>query len=437
MSRGGLGRNDLCFCGSGRKYKKCCYPRTFPDFSKPNAGIPDPYQERSAVRRAISRMESQPLQGERVTINTVDVGRTRLICAPVPPDGDGAALAGTLAPPTAEQVEAKYEAIRKSNPEGVTEVVVTYTYPEPFGFAEARMVFDADECFRRADGRSVDVLDLFRGMQVRMADGGIGTIRGNPERRYETPVPPLPDRNGLWTSRVIGQVKHTGYEVIEFRWAGQTITGTPEHLIWSADRKGWVRASELRPGELVRVAGNLVAPVEWVGPRRSDRIEVYGIEVEYFHNYFVGTGDNAMLVHNGPDCLVKPLDAATAETLREDVLSRIVRGDAKGRAFGTPRNQRTPTLAEFNPRIAEVRAGDLAETVVGRKHGIFPEQAGRVAELSNEELIRFRVEDPMSATQVKDGLSLTGGHHRTNEIIQRVQAGKLDPNTIIRILVHD
>ncbi|MCI0455480.1 MAG: hypothetical protein L0Z62_00705 [Gemmataceae bacterium] len=184
------------------------------------------------------------------------------------------------------------------------------------------------------------------------------------------------------------------------------------------------------------MAGNVVAPVE--GARRvTGRIEVFGIEVEYFHNYFVGSDDNAMLVHNGPPCVVRPMEAEAAGRLPENVLYRIVRGDARGRPFGTPRNQRAPTLEEFNPRIGEVRAGDLAETIVGRRHGIFPEQAQRVGQLSNEELILFRVEDPISATQAQNGLSLTGGHHRTNEIIQRVQAGQLDPNTTMRVLLHD
>jgi hypothetical protein len=36
--------------------------------------------------------------------------------------------------------------------------------------------------------------------------------------------------------------------------------------------------------------------------------------VEYFHNYFVGTGANAMLVHNGPLCLVKPVPGVPGET---------------------------------------------------------------------------------------------------------------------------
>jgi hypothetical protein len=343
MSRGGLGRNDPRFCGSGKKYKKCCYPRTLPDFSKPNAGLPDAFEEREAIYRAMSRQEAHPPRNENVTIDSVDVGRTRLLCAPLAPYGDGAALPGTLAPPTPLQVEAKYNEIREGNPDGVTEVAVTYTYPEMFGFAEARMVFDADEHFRLVDGRVVSVLDLFRGMHVWMADGTIGTIKGDPERRSEIPVPPLPDDNGLWTSRVVGQVKHTADEIVEFRWGGQMVRVTPGHAVWSASRRGWVGAHELYRGEMIRVAGNVVAPVE--GARRvTGRIEVFGIEVEYFHNYFVGSGDNAMLVHNGPQCVVKPMEAEAAGQLPENVLFRIVRGGAKGRSFGTPRNPRGPNF---------------------------------------------------------------------------------------------
>ncbi len=133
----------------------------------------------------------------------------------------------------------------------------------------------------------------------------------------------------------------------------------------------------------------------------------------------------------------KPMDADPAGQFPEDVLFRITRGDAKGRTFGTPRNPRTPTVEEFNPRLVEVRAGDLADLIVARRHGILPEQAQRVAQLSHKDLIRFRINDPISATQVQNGLSLTGGHHRTTEIIHRVQASQLAPDTIIRILLHD
>jgi hypothetical protein len=216
------------------------------------------------------------------------------------------------------QIETKYQEIRDGNPEGATEVVVEYTYPDMFGFAEVRAVFDADDSFQLVGGRPISVLDLFRGMQVRMSRERIGTIRGNPHRRYNIPVAPLPDKDGLWSSRVIGLVKHTAHEVVEFRWAGQMVRVTPGHVVWSADRRGWVGAHELLPGELIRVAGNVVAPVEGVR-RVAGLIEVFGIEVEYFHNYFVGTGDNAMLVHNGPEKVARPVVTSnmTAEELRE------------------------------------------------------------------------------------------------------------------------
>ena len=88
-------------------------------------------------------------------------------------------------------------------------------------------------------------------------------------------------------------------------------------------------------------------------------------------------------------------------------------------------------------RIVEIVASELSRLIVSRKHGIFPDQARQIGQLSNEDLIRFRLEDPISATQREGGLSLTGGHHRTNEIIQRVQGGQMDPATIVKVLIHD
>lgn len=74
------------------------------------------------------------------------------------------------------------------------------------------------------------------------------------------------------------------------------------------------------------------------------------------------------------------MDAEEAGQLPQNVLFRIVRGDAKGRAFGTPRNPHVPTIEEFNPRIVEVRAGELAQAIVDRRHGIYLEQANRSIE---------------------------------------------------------
>jgi hypothetical protein len=73
-------------------------------------------------------------------------------------------------------------------------------------------------------------------------------------------------------------------------------------------------ACELMPREMVRVAGNVIAAVESIGSRRTQRVEVFGIEVEYFHNYFVGTGANALLVHNGPAKIVRPVTVLNGST---------------------------------------------------------------------------------------------------------------------------
>ncbi len=319
------GQFESCKCGSGKKYRRCCYPRVFPDFTKRNGGI-EPHLERAAEDRAFARMQALFDHGlpSNQTIDTIEVGTGRLDCAALPPTGPGENVAGTLGPPTARQVEAKYDTIRDSNPDGVTEVVVTYTYPEMFGHAEARMVFDADEHFRLEDGSVVSVLKLSAGMRLRMADGGIGTIVEHPERRYEYPLPPMQYRSGKWSSRVIGRVKHTTHEIAEFRWAGQEVQVTPAHLVWSADRGAWVRAHELRNGELIRVSGNTAAPVEGYRLLRLGLVEVFGIEVEYFHNYFVGTGPNALLVHNGPDYIGKPATAdVEAGKVIEDAASAV------------------------------------------------------------------------------------------------------------------
>jgi hypothetical protein len=131
------------------------------------------------------------------------------------------------------------------------------------------------------------------------------------------------------------------------------------------------------------------------------------------------------------------MDIDLANELPENVLYRIVRGDTKGRPFGTPRNPAVPSIGEFNPRYVDVAAVDVPTLIVGRRHGIFPEQAEIIAQFSNEELVTFRLDDPISAIQVYNGFSLTGGHHRINEIIHRVQLSHIDPNTLIRILVHD
>jgi hypothetical protein len=94
-------------------------------------------------------------------------------------------------------------------------------------------------------------------------------------------------------------------------------------------------------------------------------------------------------------------------------------------------------LAEFNPRVAEIQAGHFEKMIVARRHGSLPELAAQIEQMSNDDLVLFRLDDPISAVETQNGLSLTGGHHRTSEIVRRVQAERLDRSVIVRVLIHD
>lgn len=117
----------------------------------------------------------------------------------------------------------------------------------------------------------------------------------------------------------------------------------------------------------------------------------------------------------------------------ESVLYRIVKTDKKGRTYGGGRrgSPHEPTLEDFNPKLETVTAEDLVNFIP--KHGINDMQLTQIAELSNEDLIKFRGDDPISA----NGLDVTGGHHRMHEILRRVKAGTISPDTPIKIMFHD
>lgn len=389
MAERKLGRNDRCPCGSGRKFKNCCLN------SRP-FGMS---MERYSVR------QPQEVYGEmRPTPKPQPNGTHRSIMPKV-------------------------------------RVGVEYTFEEPFGKADVSYSFSAGRTIVLEDGNVTWAEFLKPGMRMKLEDGGVGTVTKVSPPEIVLPPSDKEYEGGLKEKRILGTIKRTGFVVMDLIVGGLTITTTPGHPFYSVTRRAFIPAGELAPNELLRNDRGGVVPVQAIGQPRYGLVELYNLEVEDFHTFFVGrTPGNAVMVHNGLEgicSVVKPLGADEAAQLNEGVLYRIVRGDAKGRAFGTPRNPRPPTIEEFNPRIGEMRADQLAGRITGRKHGIFPEQAERVRQLSNEELLRFRVDDPMSGHATNGGFSITGGHHRMNEIIRRVQAGELPADTPVRILFHD
>ena len=229
---------------------------------------------------------------------------------------------------------------------------------------------------------------------------------------------------------------------------------TASHRIYSETRQAWVAAGQLVNGELLRTVNGIA---ELVSSETLPGIHrVFNIEVEVDHCYFVGEGQ--VLSHNTyPNApvqlefgFVDDLGPAPGRGTRglsqqvrngeielpDSVLYRSNATDAKGRPYGSPSNPNPAPLSVFNPRVYQTSVGNIK--INSTLHPTNTRQGGPISKLSNEELIRFRPEDPISSRGLPNGgLDVTGGHHRLAEILRRIQVGTLSPDTSIQLLLHD
>ncbi len=273
MERPGVGRNDPCPCGSGKKYKKCCLAR--------GGGVSAP-----TIRAASSGPALVTRQAPPPRFASAPPPESRYD-GPEPPD-----------PATAEVLP--------------VEIGIEYTYPEPFGVAEVTRVLPAGRIYQLADGRDIVNDDLQPGMQVVLHDGSVGTLSAV-RRFYDPPDPPIQVGPGLYAARVVGTIKHRGIETVDVSWPGNTVTGSPDHKFYSVSRGGYVGAAELQVGEILQTDDGRFVPVTSVGERKLGLIDLYNVEVEQFHNYHVGQG-LSVLVHNGAEGTYSnpPLDKGPA-----------------------------------------------------------------------------------------------------------------------------
>jgi hypothetical protein len=258
-----FGRNDLCPCGSGKKYKKCCLA---PDRRRAFASVP------SLARRSLSPVAAMANYRSASAVLDYEPNEQYEDDSPESPDPD---LAEVLP----------------------VEIGLKYTYPEQFGIAEVTHLLPAGRLYQLADGREIVNDDLEPGMKVVLQDGAIGTISAV-QRYYEPPDLPLQVGPGLYMGRVIGTIRHRGISTIDISWIGNKVTGSTDHKFYSVHRGGYVAAAELRVGEILQGEYGQHVTITSVGERKLGLIDLYNIEVEQFHNYHVGEGPS-VLVHNG------------------------------------------------------------------------------------------------------------------------------------------
>jgi hypothetical protein len=226
---------------------------------------------------------------------------------------------------------------------------------------------------------------------------------------------------------VLATFEHLNHNLWELRLDGhdEALRPTALHPFFSENRKGWVAARDLAIGE--RIAGFDGSAVVQSSAPVPGAEKVYNIEVEGAHTYFVAAR------HDAPAVCVHNACAPTRAELLEGLPESVYAGRITGKRF----NEVAATPADFNPRAYTLSAGEIEGGLASRKHGINPSQAARVGQLSTEELVRFRFDDPISSHGIRGGIRLTGGHHRISEIIRRVSTGELHPNTPVHILLHD
>ena len=162
-------------------------------------------------------------------------------------------------------------------------------------------------CLSYSDGSWADV-ELIRSLawiaeqdarvggtvEIRVPECG---IEGRAELLSIGPCPAIEQGPG----RVVtGRFVHHAATVVDLQVEGlaEPIGVTRNHLFWSADRREFVRADQLQPGEQLSSLDGTAA-VESIVPRPGVHT-VYNLEVQGDHVYHVA--QSGVLVHNGVAC---------------------------------------------------------------------------------------------------------------------------------------
>ncbi|MFI0797151.1 polymorphic toxin-type HINT domain-containing protein [Micromonospora rubida] len=148
--------------------------------------------------------------------------------------------------------------------------------------------FSGDTKVLMADGTTKPISEIKVGDAVKAADPQTGAKGGKPV-------------TNLWIHQD---------SLREIVIGGETLTTTEDHPFWNATDQKWVRADELKPGDLLRTPDGPGIAVDKISPTavRTDR--AYNLTVVDIHTYYVLAGQTPVLVHNsGSWCEVGPAEA--------------------------------------------------------------------------------------------------------------------------------
>jgi hypothetical protein len=146
-------------------------------------------------------------------------------------------------------------------------------------------------------------------------------IQGRARVLATGPCPPIKPGRG---QVVTGTYRHRGARVIDLYVEGlaEPIGTTPNHRFWSADRRAFVRADELKPGEGLLGLGRRTQVVR--AEPRPGNADVHNLEVLGEHTYQIST--LGLIVHNAdptPEQLMLAEARASITAMISEFLSSL------------------------------------------------------------------------------------------------------------------
>ena len=167
-----------------------------------------------------------------------------------------------------------------------------------------------------------------------------------------------------------------------------TVTATDNHPFWVPDQ-GWTDAIDLEPGSWLQTSSGVWVQVGAVDVQAHLHQPVHNITVQDLHTYYVLAGDTPVLVHNSGECDWSPHHENA--------------GDLAGK-YSEGQSTRDPASQWYHEELSD---DDLLDSINNAAEG--------------------------DGIAVSPGGTVLGGHHRWDELQTRIDDGRIDPKTSIRI----
>ncbi|RBM04651.1 polymorphic toxin-type HINT domain-containing protein [Streptomyces sp. PT12] len=167
-----------------------------------------------------------------------------------------------------------------------------------------------------------------------------------------------------------------------------TITATDGHPFWSPSQSAWLEAADLTPGTTLLTKDGTQTTVT-ATTHTTTATTVHNLTVEGIHTYYVLAGATPVLVHNSSRC-----GWATRTETAGDVVQKYTPGQST----------RDPASQWFHEELSDQ---ELLDSINNAAEG--------------------------DGIAVSRGGTILGGHHRWDELQRRIQDGRIDPDTPIRI----